>query len=50
MLANKGGNVNYRGYLEIPFAIFAEVPDYLEHKEKGKMSFVCLGAVFNESD
>lgn len=42
----------YTGYLEIPFAIFAQVPDYLgggKNKDK-KKDFVCLGAVFNDNN
>ena len=35
-------------YAEIPFAIFAKVPDYSGSKED-KKDFVCLAAVFNET-
>ena len=35
-------------YAEIPFAIFAKVPDYSGSKED-KKDFVCLAAVFNDT-
>ena len=35
-------------YIEVPFAIFAKVPDYVGFKEK-RQDFVCLAAVFNDT-
>ena len=35
-------------YIEVPFAIFAKVPDYVGFKEKRK-DFVCLASVFNDT-
>ena len=39
-------NKKYRGYMEIPFALFSELPNYVQGQEK---SFVCIGATFNQN-
>lgn len=36
----------FNGYLEIPFVLFANVPNY----DQGKERFVAIASVFNESD
>ena len=46
ILTSSLGNT-FRGYLEIPFALFTTLPDYVEDQ---KESFVCVGAVFNDRD
>ena len=35
-------------YIEIPFAIFAKVPDYAGLQEK-REDLVCLASIFNET-
>ena len=46
ILKSSRGN-NFRGYIEIPFALFTNLPKYIEGQEE---SFVCVGAVFNDRD